>query len=103
MADTNTTTNNNLKEEIVGDKIKTSSSPNLNSIHIVNIDQSTTATSPDLSEKDLDALEEKKASRFKWGKKNKDNKPKGEKEPLPKVSYLQLYRSASTWDWTCVA
>ncbi|KAF8925152.1 ATP-binding cassette, sub-B (MDR TAP), member 4, partial [Haplosporangium bisporale] len=103
MADTNTTTNNNLKEEIVGDKIVTSSSPNRNSIHIVNIDQDTTATSPDLSENGFDALEEKKVNKFKWGKKNKDDKPKEEKEPLPKVTYLQLYRFASTWDWTCVA
>lgn len=103
MADTNTTINNNLKEEITGDKTETSSSANPNSIHIVNIDQSTTAASPDLSEMGHDALEEKKASKFKWGKKNKDGKPKEEKESLPKVSYMQLYRFASTWDWTCVA
>lgn len=100
MADTNpTTNNNNLKEEIVRE---TSSSPNSDSIHIVNIDQSTTATSPDLSEKGFDALEEKKAHKFKWGKKNKDRKPKEEQESAPKVSYLQLYRFASIWDWTCV-
>lgn len=37
----------------------------------------------------------------KKGKKNKKDK-KEEKTHEPKVSYLQLYRFATPWDWTCV-
>ncbi|KAF9287776.1 ATP-binding cassette, sub-B (MDR TAP), member 4, partial [Mortierella antarctica] len=104
MADTPTpTTNDSLKEEIVGQKIEISSSPDTELIHIVNIDQDSTA-SPDLSEKNShDAPEVNKNKRFKWGKKNKDTKAKEVQEPVAKVTYLQLYRFASTWDWICVS
>lgn len=35
-----------------------------------------------------------------WEKKEKETKEKAHEEP--KVTYLQLYRFASSWDWTCV-
>ncbi|KAG0349436.1 hypothetical protein BG005_010971, partial [Podila minutissima] len=103
MADTPTpTTNDSLKEEIVGQKIEISS-PDTELIHIVNIDQDSTA-SPDLPEKNShDAPEVNKNKKFKWGKKNKDTEAKEVQEPVAKVTYLQLYRFASTWDWICVA
>ncbi|KAG0013557.1 hypothetical protein BGZ82_002094, partial [Podila clonocystis] len=103
MADT-TATNDSLKDGIVGEKIATPS-PNSELTHIVNFDQDTTA-SPELSEKNSsDAPEGKKDKKFKWSKKNKEakNKAKELQEPTAKVSYLQLYRFASTWDWICVA
>jgi len=40
-------------------------------------------------------------TRTKKGKKNK-KEGKEEKKNEPKVSYLQLYRFATSWDWTCV-
>lgn len=106
MADiSTTTTNNSLKEEIIDETIEASSSPTSESTHIVNIDQGTTA-SPDFLEKNSPyAPEGKKDKKFKWGKKSKGDK-KTAKEmqgPIAKVSYLQLYRFASTWDWICVA
>ncbi|KAG0334643.1 hypothetical protein BG000_008155, partial [Podila horticola] len=106
MADTSTTTtNNSLKEEIIDETIEASSSPTSESTHIINIDQGTTA-SPDLLEKNCPyAPEGKKDKKFKWGKKSKGDKKKAKEvqEPIAKVSYMQLYRFASTWDWICVA
>lgn len=40
-------------------------------------------------------------TKTKKGKKNK-KEGKEEKKVEPKVSYLQLYRFATSWDWTCV-
>lgn len=37
----------------------------------------------------------------RWGKKDKEKKEKAPEDP--RVTYLQLYRFADTWDWTCVA
>ncbi|KAF9908858.1 Multidrug resistance protein 1 [Linnemannia zychae] len=38
-----------------------------------------------------------------WGKKEKERKKEEEKAPEePKITYLQLYRFATTWDWACV-
>lgn len=68
--------------------------------HIVDIeraDVTATPSSENLSEKDSKNSDKKK----KGGKKNKGTKDE-KAEPEPRVSYFQLYRFASAWDWTCV-
>ncbi|KAG0016635.1 ATP-binding cassette, sub-B (MDR TAP), member 4, partial [Podila clonocystis] len=99
MSDTN-----NLKEEIIELEKPVASPSILDSSHIVNIDQDVTASS--LSSP-VDPSEEKgnsKKKKSRWGKKKDDKKEDGkeEKEPVAKVTYFQLYRFASTWDWFCV-
>ncbi|KAF9409413.1 ATP-binding cassette, sub-B (MDR TAP), member 4 [Podila epigama] len=48
----------------------------------------------------------KKTKKSRWSKKSKDDKAndadKVEEEPAKSVSYFQLYRFASSWDWICV-
>ncbi|KAF9954849.1 Multidrug resistance protein 1 [Mortierella alpina] len=67
--------------------------------HIVDIDRAdvtATPSSENLSEKDT------KDGKKKNGKKSKKGSKEDKAEAEPRVSYFQLYRFASAWDWTCV-
>lgn len=90
--------NNNIKEEFIDKELD----PVPYSSHIVDMGDAAATPSVDtLSEKqDLP----KKNKNKKKGKKigNKDDDDKAEEEPEAKVSYFQLYRFASTWDWICI-
>ncbi|KAG0084441.1 hypothetical protein BGZ93_001239, partial [Podila epicladia] len=98
--------NNNLKEEIIELEKPVASPSTPDSSHIVNIDQDVGTSS--LSSP-VDPSEEKgKKKQSRWGKKKSDKKGEDggkeeeKAEPVAKVSYFQLYRFASTWDWFCV-
>ncbi|KAF9956990.1 hypothetical protein BGZ70_009683, partial [Mortierella alpina] len=70
--------------------------------HIVDIahaDVTATPSSENLSEKD--SQDGGKKNKKKKGKKTKGSKD-DKAEPEPRVSYYQLYRFASAWDWICV-
>lgn len=96
-----TDSNNKLKEEIIElGKAEVPSPFSPDSSHIVAIDQDVTTT---ISSSPIDPSKEgKKGKKSKKNKKNKDGSDKEEKEPVAKISYFQLYRFASTWDWFCV-
>jgi ATP-binding cassette subfamily B (MDR/TAP) protein 1 len=44
----------------------------------------------------------KKETKKKWWGKKKEKETKEKAPEEPKVTYLQLYRFATTWDWACV-
>ncbi|KAG0351616.1 ATP-binding cassette, sub-B (MDR TAP), member 4, partial [Podila minutissima] len=94
--------NNNLKEEFIEKELD----PVPYSSHIVDMaDMAATPSVDTLHEKQATSKKSKGNKNKKKGKKNgdaKDEDDKEEEEPEPKVSYLQLYRFASPWDWICI-
>lgn len=96
------TNSNNLKEEIIEigkAEVPPPSSPD--SSHIVTIGQNVTTTTTAASSP-IDPSKGGKKGKNSKKSKNKDGSDKEEKEPVAKISYFQLYRFASTWDWFCV-
>ncbi|KAG0332609.1 Antigen peptide transporter 2, partial [Podila humilis] len=114
-----TTNNNDLKEEII-ELEKTSSPPDSSPpSHFIDIDSPIAeVTSSEKKQKVTDGtgkkIDKKKKKKNKKKKESTgensngdvgdddDEEEEEEEEPTKKVSYLQLYRFASTWDWICV-
>ncbi|KAF9544437.1 Multidrug resistance protein 1 [Mortierella hygrophila] len=79
-----------------------SCAPESSSHHKIDTEEAELYSTTVPEESNVDTNDDPKTTTKKkrWGKKEK----KKEKAPEePKVTYLQLYRFADTWDWTCVA
>ncbi|KAF9371324.1 ATP-binding cassette, sub-B (MDR TAP), member 4, partial [Podila verticillata] len=88
--------NNNLKEEVIEDKLDTTPS----SSHIVDMEHDIPPSVSTLTEKASSKKNKKKSKKGKKGDNNEDDDKEEEEEP--KVAYIRLYRFASSWDWICI-